>query len=77
MDSKGIIYCNNLNNEVFQIKNKTCSLFYELKSDEANSDISLAITVNDHILIGAKKIIELTQQGTVTNRIAIKGRYLG
>jgi len=77
MDSKGIIYCNNLNNQVFQIKNKTCSLFYELKSDEANSDISLAITSNNNVLIGAKKIIELAPQGTIINRISIKGHYLG
>lgn len=77
MDSRGIIYCNNLNNQVFQIKNKTCFLFYELKSDEANSDISLAVTANNHVLIGAKKIIELSPQGSVINRISIKGHYLG
>ncbi|MDP1803472.1 MAG: histidine kinase [Bacteroidota bacterium] len=76
MDSNGIIYCNNLNNQIFQIKNKTCSLFYELQTDEANSDISLAITANNNVLIGAKKIIELTQQGSVINRISIKGHYL-
>ncbi len=76
MDSKGIIYCNNLNNQVFQIKNKTCSLFYELKADETNSDISLAITTDNNVLIGAKKIIELTQQGAEINRISLRGHYL-
>lgn len=77
INPNGIIYCNNLNSQVFQIKNKNCSLFYELQTDEMSSDISLAITLDNQLLIGAKKIIQLTEDGNVVKRINIHKHYLG
>lgn len=71
----GIIYCHNLNNQVFKIKNKQCTLFYELKDDELKSDISLTIN-NHHLLIGGKKIIQLSEQGKVMNRFTFGHHYL-
>lgn len=73
----GAIYCHNLNHQVFQIKNKTCSLFYELKEDEINSDISLSVTNDNLLLIGAKKIIQITEEAQVLQRFPIKKHYLG
>lgn len=77
MDDEGIIYCNNLNHQVFQIKNKICKLFYELKEDEISSDISLSIVNTNQILIGAKKVIQLSAEGKIVNRINVSGHYLG
>ncbi|MEO6301559.1 MAG: histidine kinase [Bacteroidia bacterium] len=62
-DKSGVIYCNNLNNQVFRIKDKECSLFYELQEAETSSDISLAIGNDDNLIIGAKKIIVLDKKG--------------
>ncbi len=63
INSYGEIYCHNLNNQIFQIIGKECKLFYELKNDEINSDLSLTITNEDHLLIGGKKIIVLNRFG--------------
>lgn len=73
----GIIYCNNLNSQVFEIKNKSVSLLYELEADEISSDISLATTSDNQLLIGAKKVIQINEAGTVTKRINIYNHYLG
>ena len=73
----GTIYCHNLNNQVFRIKQKKCSLLYELKSDEVKSDISLSIADNDHLVIGAGKVIVLNEAGTVVTRYDIQKHYLG
>lgn len=73
----GVIYCNNLNNQIFKISNKTCSLFYELQPDEISSDISLAVTANNQLLVGAKKVIQISEEGTVIKRINFGNHYLG
>ncbi len=77
IDNNGVIYCHNLNNQIFVIKNKTCELFYELKPDESSPDISLDFTSNNQLIIGARKIIIVSENGIVTNRISIQHRYLG
>lgn len=77
INSKGTIYCHNLNNQVFQIKNKTYSLFYELKADEVHPDLSLIVNDQDHLVVGSKKIIELSETGTIINRVDISRKYLG
>jgi sensor histidine kinase YesM len=63
MNREGTIYCHNLNNQIFQIKNKSCSLFYELKADESSSDISLTVADDDNLVIGAKHIVVLNKNG--------------
>jgi hypothetical protein len=77
IDKNGIIYCHNLNNQVFQIKEKRCTLFYELLEDEASSDVSLAVAQDGNILVGAKKVIVLNPKGVVIKRSDKLHHYLG
>lgn len=53
-DSKGIIYCYNLNNQIIKIENNKCSILYEMKGDERSNNISLAITNDDKLIILSK-----------------------
>lgn len=76
IDKQGVIYCHNLNNQVFKITNKRCSIFYEIKDNEGKADISLTIADDNKLLIGAKKIIVLNQDATVALKYEIKN-YLG
>jgi hypothetical protein len=77
IDKNGIIYCHNLNNQVFQIKDKRCTLFYELLEDEVSSDVSLALAQDGNILVGAKKVIVLSSKGKVVQRSELVHHYLG
>lgn len=77
VNSKGTIYCHNLNNQIFRIKDNEYSLLYELEPDEVCPDISLIINDKDHLLIGSKKIIELSEDGTIIKRITRSDGYLG
>jgi translation elongation factor P/translation initiation factor 5A len=77
IDSKGVIYCHNLNNQVFQIKNKTCNLFYELKDDEGSSDITLAIANDGNLLLTCKMVIVLNKDAKVINRYKDSRGYIG
>ncbi|MES2763169.1 MAG: histidine kinase [Bacteroidota bacterium] len=77
INHEGTIYCHNLNNQIFQIKDKECSLFYELKTDERSSDISLSITDDENLIIGSKKIIVLDKKGKKIAQQAMRNHYLG
>lgn len=77
IDHDGIIYCHNLNNQVFQINEKQCRLFYELKKEEASADISLTIADDNNLLVGAKKIIALNKSGAKVTDYNLSNRYLG
>lgn len=77
IDEDGTIYCNNLNHQVFQIKDKAWTLFYELTEDEIRSDISLSIINGNQLLIGARKVIQISATGKVVNRFNVGGHYLG
>ncbi len=77
IDSEGAVYCHNLNNQIFKIKNAECEILYELKSDERSSDISLMITSKNELVIGARKIIVLNNKGSVVNRFDFINHYLG
>ncbi len=74
INEEGTIYCHNLNNQVFQIKDDKCSLFYELESKDGSSDISLAI-VDEQLIIAAKNVIALNKNGKVINRFTNKLNY--
>ncbi|MBX7204622.1 MAG: histidine kinase, partial [Bacteroidia bacterium] len=74
---QGIIYCHNLNNQIFKIRDKKCTLLYELRADEVKSDITLSISDNDHLVIGAGKVIVLNEAGTVLTRYDVQKHYLG
>ena len=73
----GTIYCHNLNNQIFQIKDKICSLFYELKSDESSSDISLTVADDNNLVIGAKQIVVLNKNGKKVLKYPASKYYLG
>ena len=77
INNDGTIYCHNLNNQIFEIKDKTCSLFYELKADESSSDISLTISNDDKLIIGAKKILVLNKNGKQILKQSVSNHYLG
>ena len=77
MGKNGIIYCHNLNNQIFEIKGKQLNLFYELKEDEQTPDISVCIANDENIVIGAKKIIILNKKGEIINHYNITKHYLG
>lgn len=72
----GTIYCHNLNNQIFQIKDNVCSLFYELQTDERSSDISLSVADDGNLIIGAKKIIVLNNRGKTVLHYSIATHYL-
>lgn len=50
----GVIFCHNLNHQILKIENNQCSVFYELLENERSSDISLAITDQDELLVLAR-----------------------
>jgi|JI9StandDraft_1071089.scaffolds.fasta_scaffold23756_2 hypothetical protein len=77
VDNKGTIYCHNLNNQIFLIKNDSCKLFYELKSDELSPDISLSITSDNELLISAGKLLVLDEQAHIKVQYNRQGYYIG
>lgn len=77
MDREGAIYCHNLNNQIFRITALECRLFYELAGDEGKADISLSVSEENHLLIGAGKIIVLDKSGKVLSRFPINDHSLG
>ncbi|MCC6372659.1 MAG: hypothetical protein IT236_16770, partial [Bacteroidia bacterium] len=76
INRQGVIYCHNLNNQIFKIENNTCEVFYELKSDEESADISLVIAKDDNLLVRTKKIIALNKQGQVLAKISSYNHYI-
>ncbi len=77
MDKSGTIYCHNLNNQIFKIKNRKCYLFYELTEEEGSADISLALDPSENLLVASRKIIVLNKSGKVLSRKMVSKRYIG
>ncbi len=77
ISSNGIIYCHNLNNQIFKIENGICELFYELQSEDRSSDITLTIDTNDELVVAARKIIVLNKKGEVVKQSGDLFRYIG
>ncbi len=77
INSSGTIYCNNLNNQIFSIRGKSCELFYELLPDERRNDVSLATSVENNLLIAGKKLIVLNESGSVLQRAELNLGYIG
>jgi len=77
INNDGTIYCHNLNNQIFEIKEKVCSLFYELKPNESSSDISLCITDDDNLIIGAKQILVLNKNAKKVAQYSASNHYIG
>jgi sensor histidine kinase YesM len=76
INKEGTIYCHNLNNQIFEIKNDQCNLFYELTGDEASSDNSLSIADDDNLVVGARKILVINKKGIVCAKQTNLKNYL-
>jgi ligand-binding sensor domain-containing protein len=74
-DKNGVIYCHNLNGQIFQIKNGVCNLFYELCKDDTHSDISLSISDRNELVISGGKVIVLNNKAKVIRKFTIN-RFL-
>lgn len=77
INNVGVIYCHNLNNQVFQIRQNNCSVFYELTEQESSADISLTIANDNKLLVGSKKIIVLDSTGKKVKSYETGNKYLG
>lgn len=73
----GIIYCHNLNNQVFKIENNQCSIFYELKPGEHSPDISLSITPDSSLLILGKAALLFDKKGKRSLFTTMNRDYFG
>lgn len=76
-DGKGSIYCHNLNKQVFRIRGRSCSLFYELADSASSADISLAVADNGNLVIGARVIVVTDSSGNTVDIFPDIGHYLG
>lgn len=73
--ASGIIYCINLNHQIFRIKNGQCSLIYEVP-DEGN-DVSIAAIDNDRLVVNSSRNLYLiSSDGTLLNRTHFQGQYI-
>ncbi|MBL7900201.1 MAG: hypothetical protein JNJ99_16820, partial [Crocinitomicaceae bacterium] len=77
ISKNGTIYCNNLNNQIFEIKNNTCKLFYELDLADTHSDLHLITGENNELFITAGSIIVLDADGKEINRFNTEKFYYG
>lgn len=59
----GTIYCYNLNNQILQIRDGICSLFYELKPEERSSDVYLSITTENELLVLTHSVLLFSSDG--------------
>lgn len=61
----GSIYFNNLNNQIYEIKNGKCKLFYELNNNYSSNLIHLNCDNLGNLMIGCKGLIVLDTAGNV------------
>lgn len=64
-DLEGNIYCNNLGGQVFQVKNDTCKLFFEVPDSLLSTNIIMEFSGND-MLIAAKKVLRIDRDQNLT-----------
>lgn len=76
-NNEGTVFCLNLSNQVFAIKNKICTLFYELQPGEGSADLSLAVTDNGNLAVVGRKVVILATDGHVIARQQSQNRYIG
>lgn len=65
INPRGAIYFNNLNNQIFEIKDGVCRLFYELNNEQSSNLICLANDDNNNLLIGCKGLLVLDSNAKV------------
>ena len=64
----GTIYFNNLNNQIFAIKDGKCKLFYELNAKESSNLVHLTNDDKGNLLIGCKGLVVLDTLAKVVAR---------
>ncbi|MCK6649684.1 MAG: hypothetical protein L6Q66_08510, partial [Bacteroidia bacterium] len=77
INKDGIIFCHNLNNQIFKISENKCVLFYELSEEDTHSDVTLSITKNNHLIIKGRNIIVLNSEGKEISRYKNSKHYIG
>lgn len=76
-NDKDEIFCNNLNFQIFKIKQGNCSLVYELNKNEQRQEISLAASKNGQLIIACQQLLILNSTGEVIHRFVQGSNYLG
>lgn len=71
----GAIYCHNLNNQVFRLKDGRCALFYELQAEERSSDVFLHISRDDELLIFSGTILVFPPDGSPRRVAQVPRKY--
>lgn len=64
-NSNGVIFFNNLNNQIFTIKNGKCSLFYELNEKQSSTLIHLTTDSKGNLIIACKGVVVLDSNANV------------
>lgn len=77
INKNGSIYCHNLNNQIFELRDKECHLFYELGKEEGRPEISLSISDNDELVVGANNLLVIDKGGNLLKRHVFPGHFIG
>lgn len=77
VNSEGTVYCKNLNNQIFQLKDKKATLFHTLNKEESSSDFQLIINGEDQLMIFSKSIKIIDKKGKVQKQYHLQGHYCG
>lgn len=77
VNSEGTLFCKNLNNQIFQIKNRKATLFHTLTKNEVYSDVLLIVNQNDELMIFSKVIKVIDKNGNLKNKINLYNHYCG
>lgn len=76
IDDEGIIYCHNLNQQVFKIENGICSFFFEIP-DLAN-DIFIQITPQQDLFLStSRNVFIIDRTGQIKLSTSLKHAYFG
>lgn len=59
-DSKGSIYCYNLNQQIFRINNQSIELYYEIPKEMEHHNISIVIDFEDNLLVQSKGLTKIS-----------------
>lgn len=73
----GTIFCNNLNNQIFKIQNKSCNLIYELRPQDAKSDLYLTTGSQNELIITGKSLIVIDSKGREKTKYPVHYHYCG
>jgi ligand-binding sensor domain-containing protein len=77
-DENGILYCHNLNHQIFKIEKGICSLFFEIPEKGKGADITIHVTKENNLLVISKIAYLLNQEGNINaSSEGIAHNYIG